>query len=454
MTLRYRLENIVSDARKRNSCFAGWRNKFPIVNFPVIYYKKPGRVNGRPPSGPVYRLAPPDMRVLLLTSDLPYPAARSGGGRMTLPWVRELSGPHTYSLLSLVRRGQEARLAALREIFAEVRTVPAGRGLSDRAASFRLIFTRPSPVVAAASRRFRVVLGEMLASGSYDCVQFQGFPMGQYARSVTGSVPRVLVLPDLAGEVLRQQVWLARGWKKYYYFRQWKLSRYWEKWYAIWSGNVFLTSLKDRRTVDSWDIGVRTFVMPPPLDPGLLSLPEKKPAAGRILFIGDFQRPGTIDGVIRLKEEILGRVRRECPEANCLVAGADLPESIRRLAAADFEVTGRVERVDSLPAAAALLAVPLRVAGGISLEIVEALAAGCPVVATRLANSGVGARDGREIVLADRPDDFAAAVVRLLKSPGERERLGRAGRNRVKEKFDPGKSREKMLEVYRRIAGC
>ncbi|MDP8235956.1 MAG: glycosyltransferase family 4 protein, partial [Candidatus Erginobacter occultus] len=336
----------------------------------------------------------------------------------------------------------------------EVRTVPAGRGLSDRAARSRLLFTRPSPVAAAASRRFRIALGELLASGSYDCVQLQGFSMGQYARAVPEEVPRVLVLPELAGEVLRRQVWLARGLKKYYYFRQWKLSRYWEKWYAIWSGNVFVTSLKDRRTVDSWDIGVRTFIMPPPIDPGLFSLPEKKSAAGRILFIGDFHRPGTVDAVIRLKEEIMGRVQRECPEANCLVAGADPPERIRRLAAADFKVTGRVERVDSLLAPAALLAAPLRVAGGISLEIVEALAAGCPVVATRLANSGVGARDGREIVLADRPEDFAAAVVRLLKSPGERERLGRSGRNYVREKFDREKSREKMLEAYRRIAGC
>ncbi len=373
---------------------------------------------------------------------------------MTLPWVRELSGPHTYSLLSLVRGKEEPRLAALREIFAEVRTVSAGRGLADRAARARLLFTRPSPVAAAASRRFRAALREMLASGLYDCVQLQGFPMGQYARAVPERVPRVLVLPDLAGEVLRRQVWLARGGKKYYYFRQWKLSRYWEKWYAIWSGNVFVASLKDRRAVDYWDIGVRTFIMPPPLDPGLFSLSEKQPAAGRILFIGDFHRPGTIDAVIRLKEEIMGRVRRECPEANCLIAGADPPESIRRLAAVGFAVTGRVERVDSLLAAAALLAVPLRVAGGISLEIVEALAAGCPVVATRLANSGVGARDGREIVLADRPEDFAAAVVRLLKSSGERERLGRAGRNWAREKFDREKSREKMLEAYRRIAGC
>jgi len=53
------------------------------------------------------------------------------------------------------------------------------------------------------------------------------------------------------------------------------------------------------------------------------------------------------------------------------------------------------------------------------------MTAACPVVASRSANAGVGARDGRDILLADRTEDFADAVVRLLRSPGERQRLAR-----------------------------
>jgi len=391
------------------------------------------------------------MRILLVTSDLPSPAARHGGGQLTYRWTRELAGIHSYSLLSFARKEDEARLAELRREFAAVRTVPAERGLFNRLARAPLLLTRPFPVAATASRRIKAALGEMLAESRYDCVQLENFHMGQYARSIPAGMPRVLVFQDLAGDVLRQQVRLAGGLKKYHYYRQWRLSRYREKWYAIRAGNVFVMSLKDRRAVDSWDIGVKTFVMPPLPDPGLLALPEGERDGKTVLFIGALHRPGNIDAVIRLKYGIMPRVRRECPAAKCVIVGAWPPARIRRLEAADFSVTGEVERIEPYLASASLLAVPLRVAGGIILKIVEALCAACPVAATRAANAGVGARDGREILLADRDRDFAEAVIRLLKSPGERRRLGAAGRRWVEEKFDREESRRKMIEAYRKI---
>ncbi len=392
------------------------------------------------------------MRILLITSRLPAPPAGPGAGQLTCRWARELSGTHSYSLLSFARKEEESRLPALREQFSTVRIVPAERGTFSRLTRMPLALNRPWPVAAAASRRLPAALGELLAEGGYDCVQLENFPMGQFARSIPGDIPRILVYQDLASDLLRQQVRLTRGLKKYHCFRQWRLSRYWEKWYAIWSGNVFVMSLKDRREVDSWDIGVKTFIMPPLPDPGLLSRPEGDRDGKTVLFTGALQHPGNIDAVIRLKEEIMPRVRRECPEARCVIAGAGAPERIRRLAAADFLVTGEAERIEPYLSSASLLALPLRVAGGISLEIVEAMSAAGPVVATRAANAGVGARDGREILLADRTEDFAAAVVHLLRSPGERRRLGRAGRDWVKERYDREESRRKMEEIYRKIA--
>lgn len=394
------------------------------------------------------------MHILLLTSELPSATTRPGGGQLSLRWVKELAGRHTFSLLSPVRPEEMGRLPGLKEIFAEVRTVVAEGGVGPRLARAGSLFSRPRSVAGVASRRLRGALVEMLSSGTYDCVQLDNFPVGQYASVLPEEMPRVLVFPDLAGEVLRQQVWLARGLKKYYYFHQWKLSRYWEKWYAIWSRNVFVMSLQDQRALESWDIGVRTYILPPLVDPRLFDLPVKNRGEGKILFFGDFSRLGVIDAAIRLKEEIMPLVRRAYPAAICQVTGNNPPERIRRLAAEDFLISGEVNRIESDLAAAALLAAPLRVAAGVGLDLVETLAVGCPVVTTRLANAGVGARDGREVLLADRSEDFAAAIVRLLKSPLERERLGQAGREWVGEKFDRSQSREQMEEVYRRIVAA
>lgn len=391
------------------------------------------------------------MRILLVASDLPTASASHGGVRQTFQWVKELSGSHRWALLSFLRDEDRPRLDAISELFDEIRTVPAERSLLNRISRRSLSIRYPFSVAANSSKILIKNLREMIAGGSFDCVQFENFHMGQYARLIDPDIPRILVMRDIVSDLLRQQVRIASGMKKYYYYREWRLSRYWEKWYAIWSGNLFLMSLKDKRTVESWDVGVRTYIMPPLLDRELLRRPEERREPGTVLFVGAMHRPGNRDAVIRLKKEILPLVRKECPEVRCLVIGANPPAGIRELSSGNFFVTGKVQRIEPHLASASLLAAPLRVAGGTIMKIVQAMTAGCPVVASRAANAGIEASDGSEILIADRSSEFAAAIVRLLKSPDQAFRLGRSGREWVERNFDREKCREKMERAYWKI---
>ena len=391
------------------------------------------------------------MRILLVASDLPTASASHGGGRHTFQWVKELSGSHRWSLLSFLRNEDRSRLGSISELFEEIRTVPAERSLLNRISRAPLFVRHPYSVAANYSKLLLKNLREMIADGSYDCVQFENFHLGQYARLIDPGIPRILVLQDIVSDVLRQQIRIASGLKKYYYYREWKLSRYWEKWYAIWSGNVFLMSLKDKRTIESWDVGVRSYIMPPLLDLEKLRGPEERREPGTVLFVGAMHRPGNRDAVIRLKKEILPLVRKEYPEVRCLIVGANPSAEIRDLSSDNFIVTGKVKRIEPYLASASLMAVPLRVAGGIILKIVQAMTAGCPVVASRSANAGIEAGDGSEILIADRSSEFASAIIRLLKSPDYALRLGRSGREWVASKYNREKCVEKMERVYWKI---
>ena len=99
-----------------------------------------------------------------------------------------------------------------------------------------------------------------------------------------------------------------------------------------------------------------------------------------------------------------------------------------------------------------ILAVPLRVASGVRMKILEAWARGVPVVATPQAAAGLGAVDGRELLLAGDPDAFAAAVARLGGEPELRARLIAAGHAALAERHRPAAVAERLLAVYRRVA--
>jgi len=389
--------------------------------------------------------------ILLVTSNLPSAGAGHEDGQHIYHWVKELSGSHTFSLLSFIREKERSLLPSAAEYFEEIRTVPAERSMLNRLRRTLLLLSRPFPVAATYSKRLLHHLREMIADGSFDCVQFEHFHMGQYARLIKPGIPRILVMPDVASDVLRQQVRIASGPRKYYYYREWKLSRYWEKWYAIWSGNVFVMSRKDKGLVESWDVGCRTYIMPPLLNREIFLGPEEKREPKTILFVGAMHRPGNRDAVFRLKKEIMPLVRKEYPEARCLIVGANPPAKIRELSSESFIVTGPVERIEPYFLSASLMAVPLRIAGGIIVKIIQAMGAGCPVVASRQANAGVGARDNVEILIADRPADFAGAIIQLLASPDEARRIGQAGRQWVARQYDRNECRRRMERAYRSV---
>lgn len=139
-----------------------------------------------------------------------------------------------------------------------------------------------------------------------------------------------------------------------------------------------------------------------------------------------------------LLDHVMPKVRHEHPAAKLYIIGKDPPESIKsRHDGERIVVTGFVEDVRPLIARAAVFAVPTQVGSGIRIKILEALAMGKAVVSTAVGCEGIdGLRQNENIVIADTPDDFARALVRLTRSPTERRSLGRAGRELVTANYD------------------
>jgi sugar transferase (PEP-CTERM/EpsH1 system associated) len=151
-----------------------------------------------------------------------------------------------------------------------------------------------------------------------------------------------------------------------------------------------------------------------------------------IVFTGAMDYFPNVDGAGFFAERILPRVRGAAPEARFVVVGKNPAPAVRRLSArAGVTVTGAVPDVRPYLGQAAVAVAPLRVARGIQNKLLEAMAMGRPTVATGRAHEGLEARPGEDLLVEDRPEAFADAVVGLLRSAELRERIGRSGRRFV-----------------------
>ena len=92
---------------------------------------------------------------------------------------------------------------------------------------------------------------------------------------------------------------------------------------------------------------------------------------------------------------------------------------------------GYVDDIVAEVGRAAVAVAPLRIGGGTRLKVLEAMALGRPVVATRIGAEGIEVKHDRDLLIADAPRDFADAVLRLLAQPAEAAAIGLRGRRRV-----------------------
>ena len=174
-------------------------------------------------------------------------------------------------------------------------------------------------------------------------------------------------------------------------------------------------------------------------------------AADEALFVGNYLHPPNVEGALWLAHEVWPLVRRAHPGARLTLAGRAPPPAIQALAAPDIRVPG--DQADLRPwyARASLVAAPIFWGSGVRIKLLEAMACGLPVVTTAQAAEGIDLAQEWSALFAERPQDFAAAIARLLGDPALRARLGIAGRNIIERDYDANQVGARLVALYQQF---
>jgi GT2 family glycosyltransferase/glycosyltransferase involved in cell wall biosynthesis len=135
-----------------------------------------------------------------------------------------------------------------------------------------------------------------------------------------------------------------------------------------------------------------------------------------LVFVGGYQHTPNVDAVKFMVKEIMPLLRQRLPGVRFYAVGSKPPEEIKALACEDVVITGFVKDLNPLLDKMRVLVAPLRYGAGIKGKIGTAMAVGLPVVASSLAAEGMSLTDGENILIADDPESFLAAIVNLYES--------------------------------------
>lgn len=372
-------------------------------------------------------------RVLFL---LPFPPrldATHGGARAMAQHLANLAEQHTLALLVLRSAGEPEVDPILRErcdLVEEIeRPEPAAiGGLFDELKRFGTllrgipVWVREWHVPAYAAR-----VTTLARDWRPDIVQIEYQVMAQYLPALAAcAAPRILTVYEPRTEVVREvrDAGQAPGrllptldlyaWRRFERAIMGKVQA------------VVVFTERDRQAMARF--GRRTPIVTIPITTPLPASPLN--TSGKIppglLFVGNFTHPPNVDAAQRLAGDIFPAIHAQRPDVRLWIVGDQPPPELVALAGEAVTVTGRVPDVRPYLEAAAIVVVPMRLGGGMRVKVMEALAAGKALIASRVAVEGLDLTPGAHYLLAETDEEFEIAILTLLIKPLQRLALGTA----------------------------
>lgn len=384
---------------------------------------------------------------VLFVSPWPPSPATFGAQRRVEGLMTALSKRHRVSCITVA--GPEFdRAEAERAIGAYCEEVvilplPRSRGSAKRLLQLRSLVSRKS----FERRLYRLpslqrALDDLLLRRRYDVVSVETphFMQHRFRQAPPGKAAPCILLDEhnVEFDLARQSKDMSREpMRRLHHALNWRKIRReeMEAWKAV--DGVTFTSQNDAERARALFPGIRAAVIPNAADVDFFQPRPTDPAPdGRtVLFFGTLDYFPNQDAMLFFLREIWPRLEASCPSARLRVIGPRPTPEVLAYRGPRIEVLGLVDDLRPYLAEAACVIAPLRVGGGTRLKILEAMAMGKAIVSTALGAEGIALERERDLLIADDPAAFAAAVGRVLADPELGRRLGAAARSLVEARY-------------------
>ena len=397
------------------------------------------------------------MRVLYFSPRICWPTI-SGAHLRDFYFARTLARNAQLTYVGLVNENADAQAEELRQRLepqtgTKVYALRREAGYSKANIVRGLIGPTPLNVLNYTSSAVIAALDPILREGNFDAIQIESMHLIAYAQHIRQVAPRIRLILDwhnIESEILARYAENDTNRLRAIYARRTSvLSRTVENQLLRLCNAHTVCSEREREVLLSRVPDTRIEVVGNGVDCEFFAATAASGGELRdVLFMGKMDYHANIDAALYFVKTTWPLIHARRPELRLVIVGAQPPEEIRSLASDNVVVTGTVEDVRPYYHNALVSVVPLRVGGGTRLKVLEAMAAGTPVVSTTLGAEGLTVLHGKDILIADTPEAMADAVVAMKNDSPERQEMVAHARRLVQTKYDWNVVGEILLRLH------
>ncbi len=348
-------------------------------------------------------------------------------------------------------------ISAFEKMYKQVVAIPRDSAYTVTKVLRGLLGKTPLPVLNYTTSPMKRALENFLSQEDFDIIQVESIHLMSYLPIVRKARKRPVVVCDwhnVESELMQRYSQREPGrLRRAYASRTARLMKEFEK-RALRDFDAHITvSQRDAERLRTINPDARIFVIENGVDIDFYSdLGANDESRRRLVFVGSMDYHANIDAAVNFAREVWPQVRERQPKLIFTIVGKDPAPEVRGLAQIHgIEVTGTVDDVRPFYRDASVAVVPLKVGGGSRLKILEAMAAGVPVVSTTLGAEGLEVHHDENILIADTNEQLVAAITSVIENKTRRDHLSAAGRALVSSRYDWSSLGTALHNVYEKL---
>lgn len=387
------------------------------------------------------------MKILVVSSFLPYPLF-SGGHVRLYNLLKELSSRHEITLVCEKRKHQtEEDIDNVKKICKDVFVVERKKQWSPSVVLHTAISSLPFLLAGHTLPAMKKIISKLLKENSFDVIHIETFYVAQNVPQT--DVPTVLVehnieykvyqrfvdnAPFLLKPLLQVDVEKIKHWEKLYWGKATKV---------VGVSQIEAEQMRSDAKVVANGVDLDSFPF--------VAKPSKK--GKTILFMGDFkwiQNRNTASWIVK---EIWPKIDENFKKEIGLtlrIVGKHIPENLKAYASEQIILDEHApDKTSDIYKRADMLLSPIRVGGGTSYKIIEAMASGVPVVTTSLGLEGLHAKEGKQALVGESSETLAKQVVKLLSDKKMYNQIAKNAREFIEKNYSWKEIAKKLEDVYK-----
>ncbi len=393
------------------------------------------------------------MKILFLTYDLPYPLI-SGGKIRAYYLIKGLAKKHEITLFSYYRDEEQKKyLPELKKSCRQIRLFKRKKAWSWQNVLRSLLTSLPFPAATYYSPLLEKALIEELQREQYDLVHFESFYPALYlpvAKKL--GVKTVMGNENIEYRVYRRYTdslrfsllrWLLK-------LEVFKMRLFEEK---LWcQADLNLALSEEEAQIIRQVAGDNCFIIPNGVNFQAFRKIKTHQGDRTLIFIGTLIYQANNDAMKFFLKQIYPEIKRRVKNVKFILVSWFKPGWLEKyLTDSSIELVQEKISANELLDRGDIFVAPIRVASGTNIKILEAMAAGLPVVTTLVGVEGIRAKKDKEVLVANEPQEFANQVVKLLTNRARCQQLGKSSRALVERLYDWLKIGQKLEQVFQKI---